>query len=56
MKTLEHDSKPGAAPSRPQRRLRNFASDNGSGVCPEVWEAMRAADAAGLDGHLSSPA
>ena len=38
-------SPPVAAPCPPRRR--NFASDNGSGVCPEVWDAMRAADAAG---------
>ncbi|HEV7301584.1 MAG TPA: low specificity L-threonine aldolase [Tepidisphaeraceae bacterium] len=43
MSTLPANASSTASPLR----RRNFASDNGSGVCPEVWEAMRAADAAG---------
>jgi threonine aldolase len=47
MSTLETDRLPDPTLAQPRHRLRNFASDNGSGICPEVWDAMRSADAAG---------
>ncbi|MBI1842757.1 MAG: low specificity L-threonine aldolase [Verrucomicrobia bacterium] len=34
---------------------RHFASDNYAGVCPEVWEALRAADAGHVPGYGDDP-
>jgi len=35
--------------------LRHFASDNNAGVCPEAWEALRAADAGHAPGYGDDP-
>lgn len=37
------------------RRHRHFASDNNSGLCPEVWEALREADAGHARGYGDDP-
>ncbi len=36
-------------------RPRHFASDNYAGVCPEVWEALRSADANHSQGYGDDP-
>jgi threonine aldolase len=37
------------------KRLRHFASDNNSGICPEVWTALREANAGHATGYGDDP-
>src|SRR5271154_5058764 len=37
------------------RRLRHFASDNNSGICPEVWAAVEEANAGHVTGYGDDP-
>lgn len=37
------------------KRLRHFASDNNSGVCPEVWAALQEANTGHVTGYGDDP-
>ena len=37
------------------KRLRHFASDNNSGICPEVWAALQEANAGHVTGYGDDP-
>ena len=37
------------------KRLRHFASDNNSGICPEVWAALQEANAGHATGYGDDP-
>src|SRR5271157_971429 len=37
------------------KRLRHFASDNNSGICPEVWAALQEANTGHVTGYGDDP-
>jgi len=37
------------------KRLRHFASDNNSGICPEVWAALQEANTDHVTGYGDDP-
>lgn len=48
-------SSPPTAPVPVAHRPRHFASDNNSGLCPEVWTALAEADAGHITGYGDDP-